>query len=52
MTWVAMFILLIAFVANGVGFFFWGHREGVKETEERWSYAVNRAALERKEGRA
>lgn len=51
MTLLAAFILLVAFVANGIGFFFLGHREGVKETEERWSNAVNRAELERKEGR-
>lgn len=46
------FLLFVAFVANGVVFFFVGHREGVKETEDRWSYAVNRAELERKEGRS
>ena len=52
MTLAAAFSLFVAFVAQGVGFFLWGHREGVKETEERWSYAVNRAELERKEGRS
>ena len=51
MTLITALILLVAFVANGVGFFFWGHSLGVKETEERWSFTVRRAELNRKEGR-